>query len=144
MSNVYSIAALPPDVKPETYDAALQLLVAISDPAAAKKLLSQLRDAAAAHKAAAAQAEQADVELDRKHAIVEQRFATADAAISQKHAEADKRISDKERAVDERLRQRERDLAGREAAVAKADEKYLKLNADLERRLQLVRSAGAM
>ena len=142
MSNVYSIAALPPDVKPETYDAALQLLVAISDPASAKKLLAQLRDAAAAHKAAAAQAETADAELDRKHAIVEQRFATADAAIAQRHAEADKRIADKERAADDRLKARERDLAGREKAVAEADKKYLQLSADLERRLQMVRAAG--
>jgi len=52
------------------------------------------------------------------------------------------RIADKERAADERLRQREAALANREKAVVAADEKYLKLSADLERRLKLVRAAG--
>lgn len=144
MRNVYALPGQPVDApKPEDFQGALRLINALADPAAAKKRLTELQAATEAHKAAAEEAETALAELDRKHAIVEQRFDTADAAISQKHADADRRIADKERAADARLKAREVDLAGREAAVAKADEKYLQLSADLERRLKLVRAAGA-
>jgi hypothetical protein len=60
------------------------------------------------------------------------------------HADADRRISDKERAADERLKAREVALANRETKAVATDAEYVKRFQDLDRRMKLLRDAGAM
>jgi hypothetical protein len=142
-ADIYTLAAVPPAAEPQTYAAALQLLVAISDPKAAKASLEKLAAATATHKAAAEEVEERLAEVDRRETSLQSRLDAEASDMARARAEHEKRLVARERECDERLAQRERDLASREKAVAAADKEYVTRLEDLDRRMNLLRQAGA-
>jgi hypothetical protein len=134
----YQFTPVDAPSRPDVMDAALKLLVALSNPAQAKTNLE--KHAANARKEALL--DEREEAIGRREAILQAREDTADAAISGRQAEADRRIADGERAADERLAARERDLVNRERAVEQGRAHNVELHADLERRLALVKQAS--
>ena len=141
----FATAAMSDDAlskaKPETFDAALRLLAAVSDPKTVKAALEKL----AAREIAVAERETAVAEreatADRKADIVRARVDSADALITQRHAECDKRIADERRAFDEGIAGRLRDLEKREKAAEEAHARAVALYGDYERRIGLMKEA---
>jgi hypothetical protein len=133
--------AIPVDapLRPDVMDQALRLLTALSDPKQAKINLE--KHAANAKKEP--ELDEREAAIERREAIVAAKLESLDEDVAKQRSEAERRMSDDRVAFDADIAGRLKDLEKREAAVQQADEKYLALNADLERRLTAIKKAAS-
>jgi hypothetical protein len=143
MGTIYAMPALEPP-KPETIGDALKLIMALGDAKATAATLKQLASATEAHRAAADEHVAREAAADRKEAELDARLAGEKEQIAKLWAAHEHKVEASQRDHDQRLRQREADLANREVAVAKADAEYVRRHEDLDRRMNLLRQAGAV
>jgi hypothetical protein len=136
----------PPKETPKSseIEAAMRVLTVLADPNACKATLEKLAAATEAHKAAAAEAEQAKAEAERERAELEGRLAGEKEQVAKLWADHEHKVEASQRQHDERLKAREVALANRETKAVATDAEYVKRFQDLDRRMKLLRDAGAM
>jgi hypothetical protein len=147
-----SLSYLAPMRSPEADDAvnagnikaALALINAVGDPVKAKAALAKLSEATAAHKAAEKAADEKLAAVERREAALQKRLDDEASDMDRARTEHARRMVDEKRDHEEQIAARVKALEQREKAVAAADAEYVRRFEDLDRRMALIRSAGAM